>query len=116
MRVLDRPSELLVAYAICLTNAAHIAERYALSSDFVDIAAHNGFWAATSTITRVVSPCLITKLVSPLGVLEKITEVHLKLRNFHTLHWSLQLRFRTTSLHYAPRTPRLRRQVCSFLS
>ena len=36
-----------------LTNAAHIPERYAFSSDFVDNAAHNGFWAATSTITGV---------------------------------------------------------------
>ena len=26
-------------------NVAHIAERYAFSSDFVDIAAHSGFWA-----------------------------------------------------------------------
>ena len=43
------------AHAIRLTNAAHIAERYAFSSDFVDNAAHNGFWAATSTITRVVA-------------------------------------------------------------
>ena len=44
-----------------------------------------------------------------------------KLMNFHTLHWPLQMRFRTTSLHFAPRTPRLMWQVCdsmacSFLS
>ena len=62
------------AYAIRVTNAAHIAERYAFSSDFVDNAAHNGFWAALSTITRVVTQAWSPGWCLSFGVLEKIKE------------------------------------------
>ena len=52
------------AYAIRLTSAVHNAERYAFSSDFVDGAALMRFWAATSTITRVVAHAMVTRLMS----------------------------------------------------
>ena len=109
------------AYAIRMTNAAHIAERYAFSSNFVHITYAQRILGCHVYHHKSCGPCLITRLMSPLGVLEKLTEVHLKLWNFHTLLWSLLMRFRTTFPHYTPRTPRLIRQMidlmaCSFLS
>ena len=68
-----------LTYAIRLTIAVRNAESYAFSSDFVDCAAHIGFWSATSTIKQGRGPRLITRLVFSRGVLEKMTEIRVEL-------------------------------------
>ena len=72
-------------------------------------------------------PCLITRLMSPLGVLEKITEVPSQTpqlsrsplvaanavsHDLSPLRWSLQVRFLRDLSHYAPRRPRSIRRKC----